>query len=94
MNKFTEVCKALKSERQYQETRWNCITTSTCGKHSVTEFLVFMRDYAEEALHHLSRNSEPQASEFALNSIRKIAAMGVACMEQHGAPLREGFTGE
>ena len=89
--KREEVYQALDGERDYQAQRWNESTTQTGGFHSVTEFLVYMRDYTEEALHYLSRNSDPEATQFALNSIRKIAALGVNCMEQNGVTKREGF---
>jgi hypothetical protein len=87
----TEIYSVLDGERAYQETRWNCNTTSTCGKHSVTEFLVFIQDYVNEALHTMSRNPDPYATETCLHSLRKITALGVACMEQHGVPRREGY---
>ncbi len=85
----SDVYDAIDSEREYQDRRWNCETTPTCGRHSVTEFMVYMRDYLEEALHYVSRSADPQAEEFALNNIRKITALGVACMEQNGAPHRK-----
>jgi hypothetical protein len=81
-----EVYKALDGERQYQNERWG--PTPSRGLHSVTEFLVFMRDYIEEAMHTESRESLTTADPKALNIIRKITAMGVACMEQNGAPRR------
>jgi len=83
-----EVYEAIDSERRYQDMRWNASTTTTEGNHNVTEFLVYMRDYVEEALHYLSRNADPEATKFALNSVRKVATLGVACMEQNGAPQR------
>ncbi len=82
-----KVWLALLEERAYQEERWGGCTSQ--GKHTVTEFLVFMRDYIEEAMHHVSRNEEPAAARVALHAIRKVTAMGVACMEQHDAPRRE-----
>lgn len=83
-----DVYNALDSERDYQDQQWNVNTTSTGGQHSVTEFLVFMQDYLTQAMHQVSREGEPFASEKALHTVRKITAMGVACMEQHGAPRR------
>lgn len=83
-----EVYAAIDGERDYQDQRWNGTTTSTAGKHSVAEFVLFMDDYLREAKTHLSRNGEPEASVVALITLRKIIGMGVACMEQHGAPLR------
>lgn len=82
---------AIDGERAYQAERWNENTTSSKGLHSVTEFLVYIRDYTEEALHYLTRNADPQGAEFALHSLRKIAALAVAAMEQRGVRHREGF---
>lgn len=84
-----DVYEVIDGERAYQATRWNPTTTTTGGKHSVAEWLLYMKDYCDEALHHMARNGEPGASEFALNSVRKVTALGVACMEQHGAPARK-----
>lgn len=86
--KREDVYHLIDGERNYQDGRWNEKTTTSKGLHSPTEFLVYMKDYIEEALHHLSRNPEQTAKPFALNNIRKIAGMAVSCMEQHGAPER------
>lgn len=83
-----EAWAALLSELDYQIERWNKDTTVTEGKHSVTEFLVFMDDYLREAKTMVSRNGEPGASEAALHIVRKITALGVSCMMQNGAPHR------
>lgn len=88
MNGRKEVYKAIDGEREYQAARWNEHTTSTKGFHSVTEFLVYIRDYAEEGLHVCSREADPEASEKALHIVRKIAALGVGCMEQNGVRER------
>ncbi len=84
-----EVYAAINSERFYQDSMWNAGTTSTEGKHSVTEWLVYMQDYLTQAMSQVTRQADPKASQDALNTIRKIAAMSVCCMEQHGAPRRE-----
>ena len=86
-----EVYHILDGERDYQDRVWNESTTSTGGKHTVTEWLLFMQDYLDEARSYVSRHPEPQGSNQAAHTVRKIAAMGVACMEQNGAPRREGF---
>jgi hypothetical protein len=86
-----DVYAALDSERAYQDTRWNESTTTSEGKHSLEEWIVYMEDYSAEAKHLLSRMSTQEAYPKALEIIRKVTAMGVACMEQHGAPRREGF---
>jgi hypothetical protein len=83
-----EVYAAIDSERSYQDRRWNSSTTASAGLHSVSEFVLFMDDYLREAKTQLSRHGEPQASLMALETLRKIVGMGVACMEQHGSPMR------
>jgi hypothetical protein len=77
-----EVYKAIDTERDYQERRWDG------HKHTITEWMVYMRDYLEEALHHVSRSSNELQ---ALEGVRKATALGVACMEQLGAPERPPY---
>lgn len=87
-----EVYEALDGERAYQGTRWNRDTTETGGVHEgIADWLLYMESYLNEAKEHLSRNGEPGATEFALNNVRKVTALGVACMETLGAPRRTGF---
>lgn len=88
-DKFYEVAAAVASEREYQDDIWNDETTTSGGEHDVSAWLTFMRSYLREAEDQVSRNPEPEGSELALHTIRKITAMGFACMEQHGAPMRE-----
>ncbi len=83
-----EVYSAINGERNYQESIWNADTTESGGQHTVAEFLLYMQDYLTQAIHQSSRNPDPQAREMALNTIRKIVAMGICCMEQNGAPER------
>ena len=82
----SDVYKAIDTERAYQDAKWG--PTESIGLHSITEFLVFIRDYTEEALHVESRESMKTADPKSLENIRKIAGLAVACMEQHGAPER------
>lgn len=83
------VYAAIDSERDYQDRRWNPETTSSGGLHEVGAYLLFMQDYLDEARHQISRGADPEASRLALNTIRKITTLGVVCMEEHGAPMRE-----
>jgi hypothetical protein len=87
MTKRSVVYEVLDGERDYQDEKWG--PTASHGIHTSTEFLVFMRDYIEEALHIESRESLTTADAKALDIIRKATAMGVACMEQNGAPARK-----
>jgi hypothetical protein len=79
----TDIYEAINAERRYQDNKWGH------HKHSVVEYLVYIRDYTEEALHKLSREDDFIGDEFALHSLRKITALGVACMEEHGVLSRE-----
>lgn len=88
MSNREEVYKAIDGEREYQSKVWNENTTTTSGIHSVTEFILYMQDYLTEAQHVVTRNTEPHASDSALHIIRKVTAMGVACMEQNGVMSR------
>lgn len=85
----SEVYKLIDGERDYQDKRWNEQTTGSRGIHSEYEWLIFIQDYLTEAIRAGSRKPEPEARTFVRNSIRKIAAMGVACMEQNDTPARE-----
>jgi hypothetical protein len=88
MTDRSEVYAAIDSEREYQDRRWNSETTTSGGLHSLEEWVIYMRSYLREAEEQLSRNLKQVGDPLALATIRKIVAMGVACMEQHGAPRR------
>lgn len=83
------VYAAIDTERNYQDSRWNSETTTSGGLHSLEEWLVYIRSYLRTAEDQLARNPKQIGDPAALETIRKITAMGVACMEQHGAPRRE-----
>lgn len=83
-----EALAALVGERAYQDLRWNENTTASAGKHSVTEFIVFIEHYLANAKRVLSMEGEPQATEKALHDIRKVGALCVVAMEQNGVRTR------
>jgi hypothetical protein len=83
-----EVYNAIDSEREYQNSRWNENTTTSLNKHSLEEWFMYMEDYLNEAKHVLSRTARQEADPIALNIMRKVVTLGVAAMEEHGAPKR------
>ena len=83
-----EVYAAIDGERNYQDSRWNPSSTHSGGVHTNTEWLVYIRDYVEEAMHFTSRFSDDEAGYRVAEIMRKIAAMSVAAMEQNGAYQR------
>jgi uncharacterized protein with FMN-binding domain len=87
MTKRSAVYEAFDGERDYQDEKWG--GNGTHGVHSITEFLVYIQDYTEEALHIVTHEEDETANQKALHIVRKIGALAVACMEQHGAPKRQ-----
>lgn len=87
-----EVYAALDSEREYQNKRWGVTPDSTTGHnpHSVTEWLTYMHTYVSKGLEiaTMSSKQDDPESRAALEFVRKVAALGVVAMEEHGAPHR------
>ena len=83
---------AIDSERDYQDELWGDSVSGGNpgdGERSVDEFALYIIGYANDLLQSASHFSDSEAK---LNIIRKIGGLSVACMEQHGAPLREAGT--
>lgn len=85
------VYTAIDSERDYQIARWGHDHFRTVG-----EYLVYIQDYVREAMTAASREPDnPQGSgnvsDNTKNIVRKITALGVACMEHNGAPVRPPY---
>jgi hypothetical protein len=81
-----EVYAALDSERDYQDMRK--VRDSGQEFHSVEEFLLYMKVYLDETIAISAHTWGPDAVPKTLEHLRKVTALGVACMEQHGAPHR------
>ncbi len=83
-----EVYEAIDGERAYQA-KW------AEKPHETAAFLTYMREYLRraEALTSIWPDGVATAGPFAgetdLDMVRKITALGVACMEQNGAPGRK-----
>lgn len=89
----SEVYAAIDGERAFQEKVWGkdgerrakCLPGDG-PEHAVGNWMVFMSRYmrkAEDAM------SDVEGEETALDMLRKVVALGVACFEQHGCPLRQ-----
>jgi hypothetical protein len=94
-NKLTraEVYTVIDGERDYQDLRWGATLSGertpgpgqSGGDRSVDEFVLYILGYTNDAVNLASHFSK---KEDVLAVVRKIAALSVACMEQHGAPKR------
>ena len=88
-----EVYEAIDSERDYQDSLWGDTLSGNRipsggylpGDRSLDEFTLYIEGYAKDLAH---AGSHFVANEAKKNIIRKIAALAVSAMEQHGAPHR------
>lgn len=80
---LAEAIAVIVGERQYQYRKWGD------NPHSLLEFLVYIKNYTEEAIHAESRLPDAQANELSRHTLRKVAALAVAAMQQHGVRQRE-----
>jgi hypothetical protein len=76
-----DVYKLIDGERAYQNQLWNEDTTITKNIHTPEEWIMYMQDYLAEASHILSRYAAQVSRPQAMQIIRKVAALGVAAME-------------
>jgi hypothetical protein len=88
MSSRIEIYGAIDGERAYQEGWKDPTLTDSGGLHSNQEFLTYIRSYVNEALEVGCRKPDPFAIEFQRHSLRKIAALAVAAMEQNGVSHR------
>jgi hypothetical protein len=83
------VYKAIDSEREFQDSFY-IPEMRYYQTHTLGEFVLMLNQYAAQAMekwtHHADKSDGFPTS---LHEVRKIAAIAVRCMEQHGAPVRE-----
>lgn len=85
-----EVYAVLDGERDYQEARKVAEgSTSYNGTHTPEEFLIYMNDYLREANQVAARVWGEDCKPRILDVLRKVTALGVACMEENGAIPRK-----
>ncbi len=87
-----EAYAAVDGERDYQNQAWGY--GEEAYPLTVGEFVLLLEEYAARARREWVANREPvhnRADAGTLRIIRKVAALAVGCMEQHGAPHRKGF---
>lgn len=76
-----QVYDVLNGERDYQDWKWD-----TSKRTKPTEsYMLYMKAYLDEAIQKISH----EAGDFnALDILRKVVALGVACFEDNGVPPR------
>lgn len=77
-----QVYEAIDSERDHQDRKWGTVQEHP---HEVGGWLTLMRKLLTDAEAAWASSNGDQK---ALEEIRKVLAVGVACAEQHGLPSR------
>lgn len=85
--KRTEVFQRIEEEREYQEACRKACDWRSADKPPECH-LVYMRQYLDRAEKAVLLSWNKNKSEVLAN-IRKVVALGVACLEQHGCPQRD-----
>lgn len=70
---------AIDSERDYQARKWGE------NPHEIDAFAAYVQEYTNQLIKTVGTSNDQTAK---LDCMRKIGALTVACMEQHGAPRR------
>ena len=87
-----EVDAAITSERHYQQVMWDGYNGEPDNPLEIGEFLVLLDEYVQQAKAEWCKERTKSESEAgSLHTVRKIGAIAVNCMRQHGAPGRMGF---
>lgn len=88
MSDRESVYKAIDTERVYQNQRWGNTGSSKQpgnGERTIDEFALYISEYADQ-LRHICGTSDDRIVK--MNAVRKVGALCIACMEQHGAVSR------
>jgi len=80
-----DVFNAITDERVFQDRKWGTVEQHP---HEVGSWLTIMRQLMNDADKGWMSN---RGDEAALDDIRKVVAVGVACMEQHGIVHRKAI---
>lgn len=74
---------AVVAERNYQDDKWGTVTDRP---REVGTYLTLVRAHMVEADAGCAVNNH---DEVALEEVRKVVALGMACLEQYGSPVRK-----
>lgn len=77
-----KIYKALDGERWYQDEKWK---GEEHENHEVESFMTYMDHHLTLAKSAISVGEKQRL----LHELRKVTALGVACFEKHGVPLRD-----
>lgn len=84
----SQVYELIDGERDYQDLHWGDSLSSNRpgnGERTIDEWALYIYGYAHKLMVAAATITDPNEK---LAIVRKVAALGVICMEQHGAPPR------
>lgn len=81
-----QIYAIIDGERDYQDSL--SASSETAGVHTVPEWVLYMEAYIADARQIAAHTWGSDATFKTLDVIRKVTAMGVACMEQNGFTVR------
>lgn len=76
---FKRVIEAVKAEREYQDYKWGSLEEKN---QTVEGYLLILKSEVDEAIQGWMKNKEGRDS--VLSEITQVAAVAVACLQQHG----------
>lgn len=76
---FSVVFDSIKQERFYQDLKWGTLENK---QQSVEGYLLILQSEIQEAIDGWMKNSTGR--DHVLNEIKQVAAVAVACLQQHG----------
>jgi hypothetical protein len=79
-----DVYVTINDERNYQDVRWQ--NSPNEGHATTAEYITYLQHYIGVAQEQITRGEDDS---MALDTMRKIAALGVACMEDNGIQHRK-----
>lgn len=79
-----EVYRRIDLERDSQDGKWG--GKEHDSKHDIASWLTFMQHYMTEAIKYVTKGQDTAT----LSTIRKIAALSIACMELYGTDIPYG----
>lgn len=87
MSTRQDVYDAIDTERAYQDSLWpQDGSPGAPNPLTIGEFVLMLEEYAARARAEWTAEKKPEHR--TLGIVRKVAAIAVNCMEQHGAPRR------
>ena len=84
--KRTDVYEQIDKERDFQDSLTKTAFRHNVADRSVPAEIVMIQTYLNHAIREFT---DYYGDEKALHQIRKLVALGVRCLENHGCPRRE-----